>query len=115
MTDDTEELSWEYFPPEPIEFRLYYDDKGSIITYTCEKIPGNYIVIDATVFAEGRPDLIVVDGKLVKPSTEIFLTILSKSDSGIKCASEDVTVLVSDDYDGDVTQWELKKYEYKYS
>jgi hypothetical protein len=115
MTEDIEEMVWEYIPPEPIEFRLYYDEKGSIITYTCEKLSGDYIVIDAQVFAEGRPDLVVVDGKLVKPTPEVFLTLLSKSESGIKCASEDVTVLVTDDYDGDVTHWELKRYEYKYS
>ena len=115
MTDNTEQMFWEYASPQPVEFRLYYDDKGSIITYTCEKLSGNYIVIDAQVFAEGRPDLIVVDGKLVKPATEVFLTLLTKSDSGIKCASEDVTVLISSDYEGDTTHWELKKYEYKYS
>ena len=115
MTDDIAQLVWEVELPEPVEFRLYYDDKGSIITYTCEKPPGNYLVIDAQVFAEGRPDLIVVDGKLVKPALEVFLSLLSKSDSGTRCASEDVTILVSDDYDGEAIHWELKKYEYKYS
>jgi len=115
MNDETEQLFREYIPPQPVEFRLYYDDKGSIITYTCEKLSGNYIVIDAQTFAESRPDLIVVDGKLVKPTPEVFLSLLTKSDSGIRCASEDVTILVSDDYDGSVTHWELKKYEYKYS
>ena len=29
-----------------IEYRLYYDSKGCIISYTCEKLAGNYIVID---------------------------------------------------------------------
>jgi hypothetical protein len=115
MTDNTDEMFWEYVPPQPTEFRLYYDDKGSIITYTCDKPPGNYLVIDAQVFAEGRPDLIVVDGKLVKPALEVFLSLLSKSDSGTRCASEDVTILVSDEYDGEAIHWELKKYEYKYS
>jgi hypothetical protein len=60
-------------------------------------------------------DAFVVDGKLVKPVLEVFLSLLSKSDSGTRCASEDVTILVSDDYEGDTTHWELKKYEYKYS
>jgi hypothetical protein len=115
MNDNIEEMFWEYVPPQAVEFRLYYDDNGSIITYTCEKLSGNYIVIDAQVFAEGRPDLIVVDGKLVKPAPEVFLTLLSKSTTGTRCASEDVTVLASDDYEGEVTHWELKKYEYKYS
>lgn len=115
MTEDNSQLFWEVSTPEPVEFRLYYDDKGSIITYTCEKLPGNYLVIDAQVFAECRPDLTVVDGKLVKLVPEVFLSLLAKSDSGSKCASEDVMILVPDDYDGDTTHWELKRYEYKYS
>jgi len=115
MIEDFEDFSWINIVPEVVEFRLYYDEKGSIITYTCEKQPGSYLVIDAQVFAEGRPDLTVVDGKLVKLVPEVFLSLLTKSDVGIKCASEDITLLVSDDYEGDTTHWELSKYEYKYS
>jgi hypothetical protein len=115
MTDENKELFWEYVPPQPVEFRLYYDEKGSIITYTCEKLPGNYLVIDAQVFAECRPDLTVVNGKLVKLVPEVFLSLLTKSDNGTKCASEDVTILVSDDYIGDTTHWELTRHEYKYN
>jgi len=115
MTDEKKELFWEYVPPQPVEFRLYYDEKGSIITYTCEKLPGNYLVINAQTFAECRPDLTVVDGKLVKLVPEVFLSLLTKSNNGTKCASEDVTILVSDDYAGDTTHWELKRHEYKYS
>ena len=115
MTDDIAQLVWEVELPEPVEFRLYYDDKGSIITYTCEKPPGNYLVIDAQTFSECRPDLTVVDGKLVKLVSEVFLSLLAKSDIGTKCASEDVSILVSADYAGNTTQWELKRHEYKYS
>ena len=115
MTEDMSQMVWEIKPPEPVEFRLYYDDNGSIITYTCEKLPGNYLVIDAQVFAECRPDLTVVDGKLVKLVPEVFLSLLAKSDKGTTCASEDVMILVQDDYEGNTAQWELQSYEYKYS
>jgi hypothetical protein len=112
---DSEDMSWEIALPEPVEFRLYYDNEGSIITYTCDKLPGNYIVVDAQTFSEGRPDLTVVDGKLVKLVPEVFLTLLSKSANGTKCASEDVCIIVADDYEGDTTNWEIKRHEYKYS
>jgi len=115
MIDENKELFWEYVPPQPVEFRLYYDEKGSIITYTCEKLPGNYIVIDAQTFAECRPDLTVVEGKLVNLVPEVVLSLLTKSVTGTKCASEDVNILVSGGYDGETTNWELKSYEYKYS
>ena len=52
---------WESPKVDKPEFRLYYDDKGYVITYTCEKLEGNYIVIDALAFAEARPDVRVVN------------------------------------------------------
>jgi hypothetical protein len=46
-------LTWEAPKIEPPEFRLYYDEKGNVICYTCEKLEGNYVIIDAQTFAEG--------------------------------------------------------------
>ena len=39
---------WEQVPLVKPEFRLYYDDKGKVLFYSCEKPEGDYIVIDAT-------------------------------------------------------------------
>ncbi len=41
---------WESHKVAKPEFRLYYDDRGCAIAYTCEKLEGNYIIIDATTF-----------------------------------------------------------------
>jgi hypothetical protein len=35
---------WEQAPLVKPEFRLYYDDKGKVLFYSCEKPEGNYIV-----------------------------------------------------------------------
>ena len=32
---------WEQPPLIKPEFRLYYDDSGKVICYTCEKLPGD--------------------------------------------------------------------------
>jgi len=55
MNEQEEVIIWE--PPAIVipEFRLYYDEKGKVVTYTCEKLEGNYIVIDKHVFAQARP------------------------------------------------------------
>ena len=63
----------------PPEFRLYYDDTGRVICYTCEKIPGKYIVIDKNTFAEARPDIRVVDGKVSKAHQKAVISKLVKS------------------------------------
>lgn len=97
----------------PPEFRLYYDDNGRVVTYTCEKIEGKYIVIDAMTFAEARPDVRVVDGKL---ASTVNVTVIAKlvpdSTEGITCAKEDVSILVDPSYTGDTTKWKLKLYEF---
>jgi hypothetical protein len=46
MSDDVV-IVWEAPKIIAPEFRLYYDDKGNVICYSCEKLEGNYIVIDA--------------------------------------------------------------------
>lgn len=105
-------LIWEPPPPQKIEFRLYYDDKGKVLFYTCEKPAGNYIVIDATTYAIGRPDLRVIDGKI---STAIPSLVVSKlmpnNDEGIECAEEDISIVVDNNYDGKTTKWKLNTYE----
>lgn len=95
-----------------VEFRLYYDDKGDAICYTCEELEGTYIVITAQEYAEGRPDVKVIDGRLVHKSSSIIITKLVKSVTGTKCADTDVSVIVKDEPS---TIWSEKIYEYGYN
>lgn len=45
------------------EYRLYYDDTGNVLFYTCEKPEGNFIVIDKQTYSEMRYDIKIVNGK----------------------------------------------------
>ena len=92
-----------------VEFRAYYDDNGSIVCYTCDKLEGNYIVIDAKAFAESRPDMKVVDGTLVRPVHSIKIQKLVPSDDGTRVAEQDMLVIVTDDTPS--ITWKLKTYE----
>jgi hypothetical protein len=93
------------------EFRLYYDDKGKVLFYTCEKPAGNYVVIDATTYAQGRPDLIVIDGKLSIVNTGSIVSKLVLDETGLACAAEDVSIIVDDNYIEKTNKWKLKTYE----
>lgn len=95
------------------EFRLYYDEQGKVVCYSCEDIPGNYILIDKQTYAECRVDIRVIDGKIVKSNEGSIVTKLIPSDTGVKCASIDVNIIVGD-YD-DAIVWNTKSYEYKYN
>ena len=94
------------------EFRLYYDDKGNALFYTCEKPEGNYIIIDATTYAIGRPDVRVIDGKIstVVASAVVSKLMPSKKD-GITCAEEDISIVVNKKYKGKTIKWNLTTYE----
>lgn len=109
MADETEDyvIYWEAPVIEKPEFRLYYDDKGSVVCYTGEKLEGNYIVIDSLTFAEARPDVKVVDGKLVKASSGGVASRLFPSNEGVLCEVEDVSIITNKNGQ----YWKLKTYE----
>ena len=103
---------WEPKPLPKIEFRLYYDDKGKVVCYTCEKLEGNYIVIDAQTYAIGRPDIRVVDGKIstVAPSA-IVTKLMIDEIIGTECTYEDVSIVVDSSYTGKKQKWKLDIHE----
>ena len=100
-------IVWEAPVIEKPEFRLYYDDKGFPICYTCEKLEGNYIVVDALTFAEARPDVRVADGRVVRASSGAVVSRLYPSDTGILCEVEDISIITSKAG----KYWKLKTYE----
>ena len=93
MSDEEYVIVWE--APEVVkpEFRLYYDERGNVLFYTCEKPEGNYIIIDTLTFAEARPDIRVVDGIIVRDSASTICSRLHKSVDGTLCEVEDVSII----------------------
>ena len=105
-----EVVIWEAPPIIKPEFRLYYDERGNVLFYTCEKPEGNYVVIDASTFAQGRPDLKVVDGKVAGQIAGSIVSKLVHDNEGTICASEDLSIVVDSSYNN-ITKWKLKTYE----
>lgn len=104
-------ILWEQSPLEKPEFRLYYDDKGKVICYSCEKIEGNYIIIDASTYAAGRPDIRVIDGKISTAVPSLVVSKLMPNDEGVSCAEEDVSIVVDKNYKEKTIKWKLNTYE----
>jgi hypothetical protein len=100
-------IVWEAPVIEKPEFRLYHDDKGYVVCYTCEKLEGNYIVVDTMTFAEARPDVRVVDGRLVRVSANAVISRLYPDDEGVLCEKEDISIIA----DRDGIYWKMKTYE----
>lgn len=104
-------IIWEAPKIIPPEFRLYYDEKGNVVTYTCEKLEGNYIVIDALTFAQARPDVRVIDGKISNVQPAMIITKLMPDENGIQCAEEDISIVVQPNHAGKIKKWNLNIYE----
>jgi hypothetical protein len=104
-------LIWEPKPLQKPEFRLYYDDKGKVLFYSCEKPEGNYIVIDAATYAAGRPDVRVIDGKISTAIPSLVVSKLMPNIEGTSCTEEDISIVVDDNYKGKTTKWKLNTYE----
>jgi len=93
---------------EKPEFRLYYDEKGNVLSYTTDKLEGNYIVIDAATFAEGRPDVIVLDNKITKKSlTTISSKYVPSDNPEVICHKDDISIITNKKGKG----WVIKFYE----
>ena len=104
-------LIWEPKPLQKPEFRLYYDDKGKVLFYSCEKPEGNYIVIDAATYAAGRPDVRVIDGKISTAIPSLVVSKLMPNIEGTSCTEEDISIVVDDNYKDKTTKWKLNTYE----
>lgn len=97
-------------PAVKVEYRLYYDANGRVLFYTCEKPAGKFVVVDSQTYAEGRPDLRVIDGKI---SNVLPGQIVARLTPGgkIRCAKEDISIVVASRYRGKTQKWELQTHE----
>lgn len=88
--------------PQPkiseVEFRLYYDDNGKVITYTSEKLPGNYLIITKEQYNEARNDVVVKDGKIMYTHKTTHIMKYTKNLSrGIQTSKYDINVITKND------------------
>jgi hypothetical protein len=94
------------------EFRLYYDEAGKVVCYTCEKLEGTYIVVDAITYAQARPDVRVIDGKISTVSPNAVVSkLMPSSDEGQVCSYDDISIVVDKKYKGKTKKWKLVTYE----
>jgi hypothetical protein len=108
-----EQVLFEEVENTEVEFRLYYDNDGKVLFYTCEKPEGNYIVIDSQTYAEMRHDIKIVNGQITKLVPGIIISKLKpNSHEGTICAEEDVSIVVTEEFK-DKRKWKFHEYELK--
>jgi len=92
------------------EFRLYYDEFGNVLFYTCEQSAGNFITIDAQTYAEGRHDIKVINGKIEKIVHTLAISKLIPTNDGTECASADISIVATGF--GNTTHWKFTNVNY---
>lgn len=88
------------------EFRLYYNDTGQVLFYTCDKVDGNYIVIDSECYFQSRFDIKIIDGKIVSIyDKQIITKLVPSEEEGTSCHPKDISII----YTGkDEKKWRVK-------
>ena len=100
MNDTTENFfkawaEWDRREPDPVFFRLYYDEQGSPVVYSMENLPGTYIEVDQATYTKNSYQVQVINNKLIHIDHSQVYNKLQPSDSGTWCHSQDVAVVVN--------------------
>lgn len=96
--------------PEPMSYRLYYDEHGRPIVYSMEHLPGNCIEIDPQTYAVASFHVRVVDQKLIHVQPKIQVKKLQPNAMvGTACNTVDVCVVVSEQQPH--TKWKISNNE----
>ena len=96
--------------PQPVYFRLYYNDQGDLICYSMEDLPGNYIEIDKELYQNSPRNVQVIDGKIhfITPKA-VVPKLIPNQNNGTSCNPADVCVVVGPDQPS--IKWSIKHNE----
>ena len=83
--------------PQPIFYRLYYNNNGTPICYSMEELPGNYIEIDLDTYRRSPGNVRVVNGKLKEFQLAGIVAKLKPNRIGTTCHPADISIVVSKD------------------
>jgi hypothetical protein len=93
--------------PQPVTYRLYHDDRGRLMFYSMEDLPGDYVEIDQDLFSRSPSRIRVIDGQVHELEWRQSVK-LRPSQTGTPCHAQDVTIV----YDYPKAQrWAVTAYE----
>jgi hypothetical protein len=93
--------------PEPVVFKLYYNDLGYPVTYTTENLPGQYIEITGAEYHLSNMNVRVKNNKIVEVAV-INSKKLTPDVVGTSCSIDDICIVVPSTQLN--RKWKLKNY-----
>lgn len=81
--------------PQPVFYRLYYNEDGSPKCYSMEDLPGKYVEVDRETYISHLWNVKIVHGVLqIIPPTITVNKLKPHSTQGVCCATQDICVIV---------------------
>ena len=93
--------------PQPVFWRLYYNEQGEPITYSMEHMPGTYIDVDPETYARAPFNVRVQAGRLIELKSAVRR--LAPGDTGTACHPDNVAIVVDETVPHQ--RWSMKTYE----
>jgi hypothetical protein len=78
--------------PQPVSYRLYYNEAGEPITYSMEHLPGTYIEVDAETYACAPFNVLVKNERLIELKNTVQK--LRPGETGTPCYPNNVAIVV---------------------
>ena len=100
-------------PPKPTVYKVYYNQDGSIITYTTEDLEGMFIEVTHEQYLMARHDAIVLHGKLQFTHLHTTVFKMTPSPDGEYRVCVGNMMILADDDDEDYIPHSLKAYEFE--
>lgn len=111
MNEEGQVIIFEAPKVKQTEFRLYYDEEGKVLFYSGQEQEGKYIVVDSQVYAEGRMDLRIVNGKIFRTQDNAVVAKLKpNTNEGVCCHKDDISIVVPENFKHN-QKWKLNIYE----
>jgi hypothetical protein len=84
--------------PEPVTYKLYYNDDGTPKCYSMEDLPGKYILVDKEIYVLAPWNVQVVEGQvhIIQPAVQVK-KLCPGFNTGTPCHTLDVCVVVGAD------------------
>jgi hypothetical protein len=93
--------------PQPVFWRLYYNESGEPITYSMEDLPGTYIDVDPETYARTPMNVRIKNGQLIELKSAVRR--LAPGDTGTACYPDNVAIVVP--LTEPHQRWSMKTYE----
>lgn len=93
--------------PQPVSWRLYYNEAGEPITYSMEPLPGTYIEVDTETYARAPMHVRIRNGQLIELKSAV--SRLVPGETGTPCYPNNVAIVVPEDEPHQ--NWSMKTHE----